>query len=966
MASYLSKPADYGSYTQPINLELINFVMGSKQQKYDYNLAKLEDKITNQLGSIDLERAQDKEYFLQRASEQLSSMGDLSKLDYSQNGVTKQIDARLNSIVDDKVLNDAISTRNYRSFQRTIQDKQMKDPDAYSEINVAHAMELSKANDWLRGTDASGKTVDSVGSIRYQDYVDVSKELTDIAENLPDYARVVKQFKEDGFYFITREGKQLTPSEVKNLARTQLSDKAKAQMRINGWYNNDGGDSNTAAETVGANFSKFAAGQIEGLNLDIAEYEMKAKALEGTNPDQANLYAESANALKGTRDNLKGTYDKWGQDPNKNRHNMTTTMEMESVLNNFGNTYKIDTVGDPVLSINTVAKFKAEQEVATARLALAAQKLEADAAAASGDSGIQVVATPGVDGGRSTFTEVGNAIETDNEQLTATVSSMYASLPAEQQSVIRAKASQQAGGDTPENRLKVMDSSDFRSLFDANALAAGRELARSLKVHQQNYGRAVKIGFETVEAEQMERAVEEYYDNPSITAIDPATGKKTSVAAILKANGIGQYDGAKLNQSDDKAKKVRNIVLKGLYADLINSERGSQREHSPGYSLLSPKQQAAEDKLRAQLKEKYNTGEGDRLKIDRLEQLFIEDGLTPKEAKAQAKSYLDKSRAAGTHDTNNWVDKVTNYLPWGTGNLINPDNSVQDDSMLKKWVTLDKVKTAASVELNKTVFSNLQKAAIIPAESESGLAIARLAQSEYGVIGGAPVKFSVSKGMSITLTPIAKNMVRISGLKTDDGKEFVVPITVRQSDLPKGVLEKFDLSTDNMTYHPDNMQEVARPFSFIEDTNTKELNYIKNNITGKQEIALLATKQEAKGQLRRKFGTLMGTEDAPTKIGVAIDNLMQASNLEAALIKVDDGFHKQIVANVGGRPQILYRDKYPVESQYYESTTKNIEGAPGLLLYAELEKAFTELNSYPNTTPALLQNILKYYGPTTK
>ena len=179
MASFYSKPADYGTYTQAINLDLVNFVMSSKQQKYDYNLAKVESKIKDQLGSIDLERSQDKEYFLNKASEVLSSIGDTSKLDWSKNGVSRKVDSQLNTIIDDRVLNDTISTRNYRSFQKNLQAKQSgKNPELYSAQNAAYAMDKYGVNSWLQG-DSEG-----VGSITYEDYVDVGLELKDISENL--------------------------------------------------------------------------------------------------------------------------------------------------------------------------------------------------------------------------------------------------------------------------------------------------------------------------------------------------------------------------------------------------------------------------------------------------------------------------------------------------------------------------------------------------------------------------------------------------------------------------------------------------------------------------------------------------------------------------------------------------------------------------------------------------------------
>jgi len=363
-------------------LDLVNFVLSSKQQRYDYNLAKLEDKITNQLGAIDLARPQDKEYFLNKATETLNSMGDISKLDYSKNGVTRQIDGRINSIVDERVLNDVVSTRNYRSFQSTLQEKQKKGDGTYSATNAAFAMEVGGVNKWLNGKDSNGNAVNGLGTVAYQDYVDVNAELKDISENLDKYAHVVKKFGMEGMYFITQEGKELKASEVKSMASQLLSDKAKGQMRINGWAAYDGGEGNSSPEQIAGRFQQFADAQYKEIDKDIADYQMKAKALKDSNPELAKEYTDAAELVKTHKSRLTSDYNSWIKDPNKARHNMSTTMEMENTLNAFGKAFAINDVGDPVYSANPVAAAEVDTKIKLAMLELKTREMELKGAGA--------------------------------------------------------------------------------------------------------------------------------------------------------------------------------------------------------------------------------------------------------------------------------------------------------------------------------------------------------------------------------------------------------------------------------------------------------------------------------------------------------------------------------------------------------------------------------------------------------
>ena len=67
MASAYSTPKQFDNYVQPVNLELVNFVLGSKEQKFNYNIAKVEQTLQD-FGQLGLVRDQDKEYLADRVN----------------------------------------------------------------------------------------------------------------------------------------------------------------------------------------------------------------------------------------------------------------------------------------------------------------------------------------------------------------------------------------------------------------------------------------------------------------------------------------------------------------------------------------------------------------------------------------------------------------------------------------------------------------------------------------------------------------------------------------------------------------------------------------------------------------------------------------------------------------------------------------------------------------------------------
>jgi hypothetical protein len=697
MASYYSKPANYGNYTQPLNLDMVNFVLQSKQQKYDYNLAKLDDKITNQLGSLDLVRAEDKEYFLQRASEVMNSMGDLTKLDYSKNGVTRQVDAGLNSIVDDRVLNDVISTKNYRNFQSTIQQKQAKDPDLYSSLNASHAMETQGVNSWLNGESSS------IGSVNYEDYTDVAKELNGIAENLQDHARVTKEYGVDGYYFTSYEGEVLTASEVKSIAQQLLSGKAKRQMEINGWGNYDRGSKDLTQLT--GTFSDFSEKQLSQIDKDIAKYEAQSIKLKGVDEAKSQAFAKQAKDLKGYRSKTDTRHQEFLQDPNTYRHVMSGTMEQENVLNAFGNTFQINNVSTE-LKANSVAMHMDKMKIAEAKLQLEyekqAAKYKSDMRALSGsytnDSEINMLS------------EVSSAAKASESAAKGAILNTMSNLPQAIQDDITNSYNPESGISKEEHIYNELMKDKATNLVSIPELAALDNAVEQWHSSARLYKESMDAGIRDAEAGNLNTIVEEYKDNTGVTMLDES-GNKVSVADYL-----GDLTGTDLNKPENKAKKEQ--ILKSYYADKILSKEAltglKQGAKLVGAAVLD----AALNPLAPGAGTLKTSVIGSGFEKQQ-EELIMKARLVELTGSEEAANkYIEASKKAGNYDTNSGFDIVSDRVKFLR--MFNWDNSATDDNTIDGWVNLENIKKGAKSYLNENPQKSINRPILIPGDSAAG------------------------------------------------------------------------------------------------------------------------------------------------------------------------------------------------------------------------------------------------------
>lgn len=958
MASYMSKPADYGNYTQAINLDLVNFVMQSKQQKYDYNLAKLESKISDELGSIDLARTQDKEYFLNRANQALASAGDISKLDFSQSGVARQLDARINSVVDDRVLNDVISTSNYRAFQNTIQEKQKKDPELYSATNVAYAMEKQGVNSWLNGEDKSGKKVDSLGAISYEDYVDVALELKDISENLDKFANVVKENTPEGLYFKNVEGKYLTAEEIRNIAEQQLSGKAKRQMQINGWANYDGGNAEAQGRLV-STFQDYADGRIGEIDKVIAGKELQLKSIGDSNPALKERLTTEINDYKDSKRQTKEAYQSWIS--NNNLDSMSSTLENDRVLNSFANTFAFDNRGI---------------SYSTNQAALALQKLQMEASLKkqSGAGGIEGTTitdlftnTPD----RDLFQESASNVQKWDSQFKQAVNTEFNKLSEREREGIMVGYNENSGMTKEEYILDKLEELPGNKVINQVTLSRIEELKLKRDTYEDDYSKAVATGFEEAEGDNVPRVVEEYYDNPRVKMLDD-NGKSISVADYLAKNGITEDQGALLN-SPEKA-EVKKRILQSYYADKILSKgvfEGFQERFDKirlsiaenlgeaGIKSLgdTPKENAT--KIQELRDKKHNASEEDAMMMKRLVELTG--------SVEAADEFIKKSQEQKTFDQNQFQDTVIGTLTGGISNFFNRDDSVEDDSILNNWISLDEIKERGGKFLNAERMrpGKRQQAINLKVDSDMGEKIVGILSSGVNTISGEVAQFDINKnagGMAIYET--GPDSVRISGRRKDDGEWVPYEVDILKSALPPEFSQAVTFETDAPIFNKDTMKPVESKVSFS-SMNDRRAFLDASYFLGSQELALGATKDGLMQNLFDFYPDVMGSKVQPSIYGNAIENMLESNNIFVKIEKEDDNqFYTKVVSkNLENNVEtVLFSNLQPIPEDSYDEAYRMTKRVPQVYVSQIVNDAISQAQLNPDNPSDAMVNILKLYG----
>lgn len=395
MANAFSVQADFGDYIQPINTDLVNFVLSSKQQKYDYNVAKIDETIAE--FGIDLERQSDKDYVIQKLNGVLDSVNNLGKMDLSNGNITRSIQQQIRGTLDEKMINAAVSTRNYRNFQGTLQ--QAKKDGTYSDINAGYAMDRGGVAAWLN--DAT----DTLGSVSYTPYQDVNAKVT---KNIKD----LKQFNPERTIdipfqdasgvnrIISKKVKDLNEAELRSYVMSNLDENSQKQLQINGWAKFNG-----ASDEDLSNYAQsYKNGRIKQYDTDIA---LVRKQMESAPSYMVQDLRDRLNVLQSEKNSFTATMNSIGSD----RDNIGRVIMQEQLVDDVSRAYA-DTSVSYELKTDTAYYEKAKLDFQKVKLLTQNQK---KASTASGQTSQGVTASPQV---RATSTPFEHPDKIDPTQTT--------------------------------------------------------------------------------------------------------------------------------------------------------------------------------------------------------------------------------------------------------------------------------------------------------------------------------------------------------------------------------------------------------------------------------------------------------------------------------------------------------------------------------------------------------------------
>jgi hypothetical protein len=252
MANYTSNLMRRQQAQAPLNTEAIGFVLQSKENKWNANQAKIDEKLS-QLGSIQLERGEDKEYLVNNVEKLLGSISNAGRLDYSSDSVARGLDMALTSSIDDYIINQVGIAKKISSFKSGVQELAKKDPNSYNSGNYQYALEKA-------GIDAyMNKETDDIKNLNYTPYTDVNSTVQKGIKDLREYNKETEieiPINDNGVRrILTKKVKDLNEVELRGYVMSQLGAKEQQQLAINGWSDFKGYDDGQVKDLVTNVFS---------------------------------------------------------------------------------------------------------------------------------------------------------------------------------------------------------------------------------------------------------------------------------------------------------------------------------------------------------------------------------------------------------------------------------------------------------------------------------------------------------------------------------------------------------------------------------------------------------------------------------------------------------------------------------------------------------------------------------------
>ena len=289
MATPYSSP-DLYFRLQPVeshNWELAGQVLMAKQQKYDANLAQIENLVQQYVG-LDIANKDAKNHLYNNLKTLTSEVDRIaSSEDLSNSNATKNITSYIGQAIDATTINAVNTTRMKRQYDATWDEIRNKKPELYNNNNKS----FGEAG-WEDYVNAD-KDADVSQYVKHGfsviPYVDI-KGMTD--KTMMEYMKLAKDreysvpiqvqkgvddkgnpvYETVGFKEYVETG--LNPAVVRNMMQAQLTPEVKQQMAINAW-SNYGEFKGEGAINLKKDYTNYMDSMIEDAENSISKMELK-------------------------------------------------------------------------------------------------------------------------------------------------------------------------------------------------------------------------------------------------------------------------------------------------------------------------------------------------------------------------------------------------------------------------------------------------------------------------------------------------------------------------------------------------------------------------------------------------------------------------------------------------------------------------------------------------------------------
>ena len=259
----------------------------AKQQKYDANLAQIENLVQQYVG-LDIANKDAKNHLYNNLKTLTSEVDRIASTeDLSNSNATKNITSYIGQAIDATTINAVNTTRMKRQYDATWDEIRNKKPELYNNINKA----FGEAG-WEEYVNAD-KDADVSQYVKHGfaviPYVDI-KGMTD--KTMMEYMKLAKDreysvpiqvqkgvddkgnpvYETVGFKEYVETG--LNPAVVRNMMQAQLTPEVKQQMAINAW-SNYGEFKGEGAINLKKDYTNYMDSMIEDAENSISKMELK-------------------------------------------------------------------------------------------------------------------------------------------------------------------------------------------------------------------------------------------------------------------------------------------------------------------------------------------------------------------------------------------------------------------------------------------------------------------------------------------------------------------------------------------------------------------------------------------------------------------------------------------------------------------------------------------------------------------